>query len=267
MLDLFDRKLEIIKDKELVLVPTTCGTGSEVTNISILELKTRHTKMGLAVEELYADSAVLIPQLLEGLPYKFFAACSIDALIHAVESYVSPKATPYTRLFAEKAIDIIIRGYREIAKDGEIARVPLLEDFLLASNYAGISFGNAGAGAVHAMSYPLGGTYHVAHGEANYVFFTKVFETYMGKQNGGAIARLNKILANAIGCDVKDVYPRLTQLLGKILPKKPLKEYGATEKDLVTFTDNVMTKQGRLMANNFVPLTADDVLGVYKALY
>lgn len=267
VVDLFDRKLEIIKDKELILVPTTCGTGSEVTNISILELKQRRTKMGLAVEELYADSAVMIPQLLEGLPYKFFAASSIDALIHAVESYVSPRATQYTRLFAEKAIQIIIKGYKDIARDGEMARVSHLADFLMASNYAGISFGNAGAGAVHAMSYPLGGKYHVAHGEANYALFTRVFETYVAKQGSGAIADLARILAASLGCDARDAYKRLAQLLDKILPRKPLKDYGVTEKDLNAFTDNVMTKQGRLMANNFVPLTADDVLEIYTTLY
>ena len=267
ILDLFDRKLEIVKNKELILVPTTCGTGSEVTNISILELKSRHTKMGLAVEELYADAAVLIPQLLEGLPYKFFAASSIDALIHAAESYVSPRATPYTRMFATQAVEIILRGYQVVARDGEIARVPLLRDFLIASNYAGISFGNAGAGAVHAMSYPLGGKYHVAHGEANYLLFTRVFETYLAKKSGGALADLGRIVAGVLGCGSENPYPALQNLLDKILERKPLRAYGVTENDLAEFTENVMTRQGRLMANNFVPLGAEDVMAIYKGLY
>lgn len=72
VLDLYDRKLPIVKEKQLIIVPTTCGTGSEVTNVSILELKSRHTKLGLATEELFADVAVLIPELLNGLPFKFF---------------------------------------------------------------------------------------------------------------------------------------------------------------------------------------------------
>lgn len=71
VVDLFEHKLEFIKEKELILIPTTCGTGSEVTNISILELKAKHTKMGLAVDELYADYAVMIPELLEDLPFQF----------------------------------------------------------------------------------------------------------------------------------------------------------------------------------------------------
>ena len=94
--DAFERRIPLIKDKELVILPTTCGTGSEVTNISIAEIKAKHTKMGLADDTLFADDAVLIPELLRGLPFRFYAASSIDALIHAMESYVSPKAGAYT---------------------------------------------------------------------------------------------------------------------------------------------------------------------------
>jgi len=266
ILDLYDRKQDIIKDKELILVPTTCGTGSEVTNLSILELKSRQTKMGLAADEMYADSAVMIPELLGGLPYRFFATSSIDALIHAVESSVSPKATSYTRLFGYKAIEMIVRGYQEIAKNGQEARMPLLEDFLVASNYAGIAFGNAGVGAVHAMSYPLGGKYHVAHGEANYALFTRIFEYYMSICSTGAIAELNEHLAGLLGCAAADVYTELEKLLGSILPRKPLREYGVTEQDVVEFTQNVMEKQTRLTANNFVPLDAQRVAAIYREL-
>ena len=85
VLDLYDHKIPAKKGKELFILPTTCGTGSEVTNISILELKSRHTKLGLAEPALFANAAVLIPELLQGLPFRFFATSSIDALIHAVE--------------------------------------------------------------------------------------------------------------------------------------------------------------------------------------
>ncbi len=174
ILDLYDGKIAPVKDKTLVLVPTTCGTGSEVTNISILALNSRGTKKGLAVDEMYADYAVLVPQLLEGLPFGVFATSSIDALIHAIESSLSPKGNEATRLLGYRAIKMILSGYMEIAKNGKEARIPLLDQFLRASNYAGIAFGNAGCAAVHALSYPLGAAYHVAHGEANYAMFTGV---------------------------------------------------------------------------------------------
>ncbi len=261
ILDLYDRKVEIVKDKELVLVPTTCGTGSEVTNIAILELKSRHTKLGLAVDEMYADSAVLVPELLKGLPFKFFATSSIDALS------LSPKATSYTEMFGYQAIEMILNGYKEIAKNGEDARIPLLKDFLLASNYAGIAFGNAGCAAVHAMSYPLGGTYHVPHGEANYCLLIGVFKAYMEIDPNGKIRKMNRFIADILGCGEDVVYDELEKLLNKIIQCKPLHEYGVKEEELETFTDNVMEKQGRLMANNYVELSRDKVYEIYKKLY
>ena len=265
--ELFDRKLEIRKDKELLLVPTTCGTGSEVTNISILELKSRQTKLGLAVDELYADSAVLIPELLEGLPFKFFAASSMDALIHAFESTLSPKATPYTELFGRKAIEMILEGYMEIARQGEEIRKTRLKDFLIASNYAGIAFGNAGCAAVHALSYPLGAAYHIPHGEANYALFTEVFKTYQRKKPEGKIKEFNAFIAKILGCGQKPVYVELEKLLNCILPLKPLHEYRVTRNDLAEFTKNVMERQGRLMSNNYTPLDEQEVLDIYSALY
>ena len=208
----------------------------------------------------------MIPELLNGLPYQFFAASSIDALIHAVESCVSPKATPYTRLLAFEAIRMIVRGYQEIAKNGQEARIPLLEDFLVASNLAGIAFANAGVGAVHAMSYPLGGKYHVAHGEANYALFTRVFDEYMSISQDGSIAGLNALFADLLGCAQNHVYTALAELLDKILPLKKLREYGVTDDDISVFTTNVMEKQGRLTANNYVPLDATRVSAIYKDL-
>ena len=174
----FERKIPIVKEKQLVILPTTCGTGSEVTNISIAEITSKHTKMGLADDAIVADDAVRVPELLKGLPFKFYACSAIDALVHATESYVSPKSNPYTRLYCRAAIEIIIDVFQGIAANGPEYRFERLGDMLMASNYAGIAFGNTGVGAVHALSYPLGGSYHVPHGESNYQFFTEVFKLY-----------------------------------------------------------------------------------------
>lgn len=265
--ELYGMAPELPKRRELVLIPTTCGTGSEVTNISIMARTRIGTKLGLVSPAMYADYAVLIPQLLEGLPFKVFAASSIDALVHAVESALSPKATPYTKLFGYKAIEMIIRGYQTIAKKGPESRFSLLNDFLLASNYAGLAFGTAGCAAVHATSYPLGGKYHVAHGESNYAMFTGVLKNYMELRRDGEIAVLNQYLADLLGCMTNVVYDELEKLLDQILPKRPLREYGVTREDLPVFTHSVVTEQGRLMANNFVPLDEARVLKIYQELF
>ncbi|MCI8649767.1 MAG: 4-hydroxybutyrate dehydrogenase [Anaerotruncus sp.] len=264
---LYENVANLKKRHELVILPTTCGTGSEVTNLSIINRTRIGTKMGLASAQMFADHAVLVPELLSSLPFAVFATSSIDALVHAVESSLSPKATPYTKLFGYKAIEMIIKGYQKIVKDGRECLGALMEDFLIASNYAGLAFGTAGCAAVHALSYPLGGTYHVAHGESNYAMFTGVLKNYMEIRQDGEIAVLNTYLAELLGCETGAVYDKLEELLNQLLPKKPLHEYGVTEADLDTFTDAVMNTQGRLMANNFVPLDAARVHKIYQELY
>lgn len=265
--ELYEKKLEIEKAKKLILVPTTCGTGSEVTNISILELTTKNTKMGLAVEELYADDAVLIPELLESLPMSVFATSSIDALIHSIESYTSPKANKFTQMFSVKAMKIILESYVAIAKDGADSRRKYIKNMLLASTYAGIAFGNAGCAAVHAMSYPLGAKYHVPHGEANYAMFTGVYQAYMELKPKGSIIELNHILAEILGCDINNVFHELEVLLNHIIQRKSLHQYGMSEEDIEEFTDIVMTKQGRLMENNYVELNSETVSEIYRKLF
>jgi len=247
-------------------LPTTCGTGSEVTNISIAEITSKHTKMGLADDAIVADDAVLVPELLKGLPFKFYACSAIDALVHATESYVSPKSNPYTRLYCRAAIEIIIDVFQGIAANGPEYRFERLGDMLMASNYAGIAFGNTGVGAVHALSYPLGGSYHVPHGESNYQFFTEVFKLYNAKNPSGDIARLNDLLCVQLGVN-ENPYPVLDELLGKLIPKNKLRVYGMKPEEIQGFTSSVLQTQQRLLANNYVSLSEEEIREIYKVLY
>lgn len=268
VLDVFERRVPLVKERELVIVPTTCGTGSEVTNISIFEIKARHTKMGLVIDEFYADHAVLIPKLVESLPYKFFFYSSVDALIHACESYVSPRANCYTELFSVGAIDKILKSYRQIIENGPESRNAVIDDVLIGSNFAGIAFGNAGVGAVHALSYPIGGNYHVPHGEANYIFFLEVFKTYCAKRPAGKIEGLNAALANALGLpNGADVYAELGKTLERLLPAKRLREYGVAESDIEALADSVVANQQRLLANNYAPLARNEIRDIFRRLY
>jgi 4-hydroxybutyrate dehydrogenase len=265
---LFEKSVPIVKERELVIVPTTCGTGSEVTNLSIAEIKAKKTKLGLADDALLADHAVMIPELLKKLPYKFFVYSSIDALIHATESLVSPKSNPYTELFAKSAIEMILSGYARIIKNGPDARQQDLTDFLIASNYAGIAFGNTGVGAVHAMSYPLGAKYHVAHGESNYAFFTAVFKAYYEKNPKGKIQALTGLLGEILGeKDASKAFDALSAMLDKIIKLKSLREYGMTEGDIGEFSHIVIEKQQRLMVNSYVPMDYAAIEGIYKKLF
>lgn len=265
--EIFMGKVIPEKVRRLIIIPTTCGTGSEVTNITICELKKQKTKKGLALDSMYADKAVLIPEMLKTLPYKFFATSSIDALIHAVESYVSPKAIPHSEAYSEKAIEMIVKGYQYIKEHGQETWTDKVEEFLTASNLAGIAFGYAGCGAVHAMSYPLGGKYHIPHGEVNQLMFAEVFRKYKEKKPVGKINQLENVFARVLKVEPEESLPALYELMEFVIHRKELREYGIQEGEFSEFSDSVLKGQQRLLNNNYVALTKDDMLAIYKACY
>lgn len=266
--DLFQGKVPPQKDKQLIIIPTTCGTGSEVTNVTIAHLHSIDVKKGLANDEMYADHAVLIPETLKGLPYPFFVTSSIDALIHCAESFLSPKANEFSQMFSLKGIEMIMKAYRQIIDKGEEERFNHFRELLIASNFGGIAFGYAGCAAVHALSYSIGGAFHVAHGEANYQFFTEVFKLYAQKQPSGKITQISEIFAQILGCKPEeDVYGKLEAFLGKLINKKPLSEYGMSKAQIQEFTASTIENQQRLLANNYVPLSEEDIKGIFTRLY
>lgn len=269
--ELFFKEADVIREKKLIAIPTTCGTGSEVTNISVAIVRDANgdtTKLGLVSDLLIPQEVCLIPELLTTLPYKPFASSAIDALIHAVESYLSPsRATMTSELYGVKAMELILEGFRRIGEKGPEARLDYLEEFLTASCYAGIAFLQAGCATVHAMSFPLGGTYGVPHGESNYALFGKVLEKYNAINPDGKIAELKKTIARILGGTEDVALENLAGLEEQILHLKPLREYGFQEKDIDVFTDSVIENQQRLVTNSYVPLTKDLIKEIYKECY
>ncbi len=267
--ELYQDAKHLEKVTELVIVPTTCGTGSEVTNISVINRTRFGTKLALISDALYADSAVLIPELLSNLPQQTFAASSIDALVHAIESSLSPKASAHSKLFGYRAIEMIIGAYQRIAAAGNTkeSRIAEAETLLVASNFAGLAFGTAGCGAVHAMSYPLSTYYHVAHGESNYTMLIGILRNYLEMKDTGEICVLNDLLARLLGCPTESVTEKLAELLNRILPQKRLRDFGAVEADIEKFTQIVINAHERLLANSFVSPDYARVLKIYTELY
>lgn len=269
VLDVLYGRVPAVKQKEVIVLPTTCGTGSEVTNIAILEDTTAHVKKGIQNKDMYPNYAVLIPELLKGLPFKFFAFSSVDALIHAMESFLAPKSNPITEMYGLKAMEMIIGTYKKIAAEGQKAAYENIGDVLLASTYAGIAFGNTGVGAVHALSYPLGGKYHVAHGESNYAMFDGVFKRYDERNPEGKIRQLKVLIKRILGSSSPEdkMITELDELINKVIPRKKLREYGFVEGDIEAFADSVIEGQQRLLVNNYVPLSRDEIAAIYRALY
>lgn len=266
--DLYDRMAAgLTKVHPLTIVPTTCGTGSEVTNISIINRVSRGVKQGIVSESMFADEAVLIPGMLQSLPYGVFATSSIDAMIHAVESYLSPNACALSELFSTEALHLILQGWKKAVKEGMDAWKASALEFLRASNYAGIAFGHAGCAAVHAMAYPLGSVHHIPHGQANQLMFADVMKKYAKKQSGGKLGSLCEILGKELEVQAKDGLAALYELMDSVLKKEPLREHGVTKEELPVFAKNVVETQQRLLGNNFVPLTEAEILEIYESAF
>lgn len=153
-----------------ILIPTTSGTGSEVTNISVLSLET--TKDVVTHDYLLPDVAIVDPALTISLPPKVTAATGVDALTHAVEAYISKNASPVSDALALQAIRLISNSIRIAVSNGEDKQART--DMSYGSYLAGLAFFNAGVAGVHALAYPIGGQFHIAHGESNAVLLPYV---------------------------------------------------------------------------------------------
>ncbi|MCL2865747.1 MAG: iron-containing alcohol dehydrogenase [Lachnospiraceae bacterium] len=261
--EIFEQGHKLQKRRELIAIPTTCGTGSEVTMISIIQFIEKNTKLGLATPALYPDEAVLIPRLLSTMPYEVFATGSIDALIHSVESLVSPKATSFSKAMAYASIQMILKGYQKLKVSGshKLPDEEQLKHFLVASTLGGIAFGNAGVGAVHALSYPVGAIYHVPHGMANYMFFAGVFAAY--KEMGADLNEVESILMTSLDCLKENVWNALFELLQFVLPCKRLQDLGVTKADCIEMADSVVKNQQRLLVNNPIVLPQKKIEEIY----
>lgn len=270
--DMYDKMASLKKGKELIIIPTTCGTGSEVTNIAVLNRIKLGTKQGMVSGAMFADKAVLIPEFLGSLPYKVFATSSIDALVHAVESYLNPNATVFSGMYSIKAIEMILEGYCRIAAGGQEAWKKDAGSYLIASCMAGIAFSNNGCGTVHAMAYAIGGKYHVPHGESNYQYFVPVLKVYEEKASGGRLEELKGILKKCMvsggfcsADDDKSAVVLLEELLDKVLPAKKMREYGVVQEDIAPFAKSTVDNQQRLLKNSYVPLSQEEIQTIYQS--
>ena len=274
--NLYFKRFPVVHEKDVIAIPTTCGTGSECTNISVAIVKDEkdgvltggETKLGLVSDDIIPNKVCLIPDLLRTLPYKPFACSAIDALVHATESFLSPhRKTITSELFSEKAMDMILKGFKLLDEKGPDARFEYMEQFVTASFYAGIAFLKAGCGPVHGMSFPLGGTYHVPHGESNYMLFGAIMDYYDEKNPDGEIMRFKELVAGILGCEAKDAIPEMNALLQRILPLRPLRDCGFTEADFKAFPQSVEANQQRLMTNAYYPFDLESEEAIYRKCY
>ncbi|MED3905906.1 iron-containing alcohol dehydrogenase [Geobacillus thermodenitrificans] len=249
-----------------ILIPTTSGTGSEVTNISVLSLET--TKDVVTHDYLLADVAIVDPQLTVSVPPRVTAATGIDALTHAVEAYVSVNASPTSDGLAVAAIRLISRSLRKAVANGSDKQARI--DMANGSYLAGLAFFNAGVAGVHALAYPLGGQFHIAHGESNAVLLPYV----MGYIRQSCTKRMADIF-NALGgnssflSEVEASYrcvEELERFVADVGIPKTLGGFGIPESALESLTKDAV-QQKRLLARSPLPLLEADIRAIYEAAF
>lgn len=247
----------------LVLVPTTAGTGSEVTPISIVT-RGEGEKSGVVSPLLLPDIALLDAELTLGLPKHVTAATGIDAMVHAIEAYTSKRLkNPMSDCLAREALRLLAGSIRTACKDG--ANIEAREQMLLGACLAGMAFANAPVAAVHALAYPVGARFHVPHGLSNSLVLPHVLHFNLPNATDH-YAELAAIVQPGISGSPEARARKLAQYLRSLphelgLPTR-LRDVGITEMDVASLAEDAM-KQTRLLINNPREVQYHDALALY----
>lgn len=156
----------------IVLIPTTAGTGAEVTPNAIVAVPERKLKVGIVNDNMIADYVILDARMIKNLPRKIAAATGVDALAHCIECFTGNKANPFSDIYALEGLDLILNNIEKACDDPEAMEEK--NRMQIAAYYGGLAITASGTTAVHALSYPLGGKYHIAHGVSNAILLAPV---------------------------------------------------------------------------------------------
>ena len=244
----------------LMLIPTTSGTGSEVTNVAILTTGETE-KQGVVADALYADRVLLDVSLTLGLPKLITASTGIDAMVHAIEAYTSlPQKNPLSDTLALSALTKLSGAIERVCADG--GDIEAREHMLIGSMLAGQAFSNAPCAAVHALAYPLGGFFHVPHGLSNALVLTEVMKYNLPKADTlyGEIAQHLKL--GARGGALIDEMARIKDATD--VPQT-LASVDVPETAIDMMAKDAMTKT-RLLMNNPREMTYAAVTKIYEAI-
>ncbi|HYF22068.1 MAG TPA: iron-containing alcohol dehydrogenase [Caulobacteraceae bacterium] len=241
----------------LIQVPTTAGTGSEVTPIAIVTTPDDQKK-GVVSPLLYPDLALLDATLTLGLPPRVTAMTGVDAMVHAIEAYTSKhRKNPISDSLAITALKLLHGSIRRAVQDG--SDLPARRAMLQGALAAGMAFANAPVGAVHALAYPLGGVFHVPHGLSNALVLTPVLEFNLPAAQG-AYGELGAALGVGGAAGFVDA---MRALVADMPMEQRLTEVGVRRQDLERLARDAMQVQ-RLLVNNPREVTYDDAFAVYE---
>jgi alcohol dehydrogenase class IV len=250
--------------KPLVQIPTTAGTGSEVTPISVVTTG-ETTKSGVVSPVLYADLVLLDATLLLGMPAHITAETGVDAMVHAIEAYTSKlKKNPLSDNLAQQALKLLSHSLP--LAYANIHNLEYRQDTMLGAMLAGQAFANAPVAGVHALAYPLGGIFHLAHGLSNALMLPHVLKFNLPAAEA-EYAQLARLLLNDLPANLHQQAQAFLDCMQKISKSvgldKRLRDYGVKQTDLERLANEALL-QSRLLQNNPRPILFEDALQLYQ---
>ena len=262
--DLLEDSSKAVKQMKTLMIPTTAGTGAEATPNAIVAVPEKELKVGIVNEAMVADYVILDVSMVEKLPPKIAASTGLDALAHAIECFTSKKANPISDTFALRALEMLMMNLE--AACGEPADLHAREQILLASFYAGVAITASGTTAVHALSYPLGGKYHIPHGVSNAIMLAPVMRFNEPDCRELLAAAYDRIADDGAAMTEEEKSGNLIKKLCRMVEvleiPASLSVYGVSRDDLDVLVDAGMQVQ-RLLVNNRRTVTEEDARKLY----
>lgn len=252
----------------IVLIPTTAGTGAEVTPNAIVGVPERELKIGIVNENMIADYVILDARLIKNLPRKIAASTGVDALAHCVECFTGNKANPFSDMYALEGCDLILNNLEAACDDPEAMEAK--NKMQIAAYYGGLAITASGTTAVHALSYPLGGKYHIAHGVSNAMLLAPVMrfnaEEPVVKERLAVIYDRSCHEAekrSSVEEKAAWVIARMEAIIRHLDIPTSLTEFNVPAEDLESLVDAGM-QVTRLLNNNMRKVTPEDARAIYS---
>lgn len=263
--DLLENPSLAVKTVHTCLIPTTAGTGSEATPNAIVAVPERELKVGIVNSSMVPDYVVLDAEMIRKLPRKIAAATGIDAMAHAIECFTSNKSNPFSDIFALEAFDLIMNNIEKACDDPDAMEAK--NRMQIAAFYAGVAITCSGTTAVHALSYPLGGKYHIAHGVSNAILLVPVMKFNEPVIRGKLATAYDRIVHGEKTCVTEEeksawVVERMGQIVRHLDIPTSLSEFHVPREDLDSLVNAGMQVQ-RLLVNNMRPVTPEDARSIY----
>ncbi len=263
---LWEDPSSIRRDRQLVLVPTTPGSGTEATPFASVFFPDEGAARTIESPDLAADLVCLCPEALSTLPFERLAASSFEAFTHACESYISPSSTFMSRALCEKSLRTMVSVWKKVSRSGAGALASYLGELQEAGCLAGAAYGCTGPAAVQALAAPLMLRLGMKRGASYYALLAGVLEKYDQKSHSHALEDLKALLGELLKCPAPEALGGASRLCEEVMPRSPLGACGMREEQIPEFTDIAVTRGALPLSNSYSPLTAGEVRSIYSSL-